>query len=67
MKITRRSRISGKVHTRDLPVTQEQLDAFNRGVFIQDAMPGLPAHEREFILTGTTPEEWVAVFPEKEG
>lgn len=41
---------------------------FNRwkqGMFIQDAFPQLTDDEREFILTGLTPEDWDAIFPEE--
>jgi hypothetical protein len=34
--------------------------------FIQDAFPFLNADEREFIQSGTTPEEWDAMFPKKD-
>ena len=33
-----------------------------RGVPIQDAMPNLTPNEREFIMTGITPEEWNEIF-----
>ena len=66
MLITRLSMVSGKTHTLDLPVTEEQMAAFNRGKLIQDAFPDLPAPLREFILTGITPEEWDETFPEED-
>jgi len=58
MIIDRRSPFSGKINVRDIPVTQEQLDAWNSGILIQIAMPNLSADDREFIKTGITPEEW---------
>lgn len=33
-------------------------------MLIQNALPGLNADEREFLMTGMTPEEWGATFPE---
>lgn len=33
---------------------------------IQDAFPTLSAAEREFILSGTTPEEWGKMFPKED-
>lgn len=42
----------------DLAITEEQIDNFISGVKVQDAFPHLKPHEREFILTGMTPEEW---------
>jgi hypothetical protein len=50
----------------DIPVTQEQLDLWNNGVLIQDAMPNLTADQREFIKTGITADEWDEVFGEDE-
>jgi hypothetical protein len=60
MKITRKSLITGKTHTRDLPITEAQLAAYESGVLVQDAFPHLSPPEREFIKTGITPEEWQA-------
>lgn len=62
MQITRRSMFTNKVHTLDLPVTQEQINAWRNGKLIQDAMPNLTPAEREFIKTGVTPEEWNETF-----
>ena len=67
MLITKRSVVSGIDHTLDIPVTQEQLDAWKRGALIQDAMPNLTADQREFIMTGITAEEWDATFSEDDG
>jgi hypothetical protein len=63
MLITMQSRFSGKTHTLDLPVTPEQVAAFNAGALVQDAFPHLTAEQREFFVTGATPEEWEQVFP----
>lgn len=66
MLITKRSMISGKTNTKDLPVTQEQLDQWRSGAPVQEAMPHLSPDDREFILTGITPEEWEATFAEDD-
>ena len=58
MKITRKSLTSGQVHTIDLPVTDEQLRAYEEGALLQDAFPHLSPADREFIKSGTTAEEW---------
>lgn len=63
MLITRKSLTSGKTHTREVPCTQEQLDAYARGALLQNAFPNLSKEDREFIKTGITPEEWAAIFP----
>lgn len=62
MLITRISPFSHKKHTIDIPVTHEQLAEWEGGKLIQNAMPNLNVDQREFILTGITPEEWEEVF-----
>ena len=62
MLITRKSPFSGKWVTKEINVTQGQLDAWERGVFIQNAMPNLTDGEREFIKTGISDEEWDDLF-----
>lgn len=66
MQITRKSGFTGIIHTREINVTQEQLDEWQSGVLIQIAMPHLSADDREFIMTGVTPEEWDETFGPKE-
>lgn len=62
MLITRTSAVSGKTHTMEINVTQEQLDRWNNGEVIQNAMPHLTSDEREFIMTGITSSEWDKIF-----
>lgn len=66
MKITRTSNYSGITRTIDLPVTQEQIDAWENGMLIQNAMPTLSPDDREFLRTGITPDEWDEMFPPEE-
>jgi hypothetical protein len=66
MKIERKSLWSGKVRVMDIPVTEAQLAAWESGQYIQDAMPNISAGEREFIMTGVTPEEWESMFAEED-
>lgn len=65
MLITRKSTLTGNVRTLEMPVTEAQLEAWKAGELIQKAMPNLTADDREFILTGVTPEEWDATFSEE--
>lgn len=58
MKITRKSMLTGIERTLEIPVTQEQLTAWEQGELIHKAMPNLTAAEREFIQTGINEEEW---------
>jgi hypothetical protein len=64
MLVTRKSIVSGKEHTMNLDVTEAQLQELQSPGrrMIQDIFPNLPADEREFLLSGTTPEEWKAIF-----
>lgn len=62
MKITKISPVTGKDTTMDLPITQDQLTSWAAGVLIQDAMPNLTPDQREFLITGCTPEDWDKMF-----
>ena len=54
MIITKKSMFTGKWHSMDIPVTQSQIDAWESGTLIQDAMPNVSADHREFLKTGVT-------------
>jgi len=58
MLIERKSILSGNVNVMDIDVTPAQIDAWEQGMLVQSAMPDLSADEREFIMTGITPNEW---------
>lgn len=62
MKITMRSMMTGKDQTMDIDVTPEQIELWRSGTLIQVAMPNVPAPQREFLMTGVTPEEWEHFF-----
>lgn len=66
MKITRTSVISGITRTFDIPVDPEDMAAYKNGTNIQYAMPYLSDNDREFILSGITPDEWDAAFAHTE-
>ena len=38
------------------------MKAYKAGAHIQDAFPFLKAEEREFLISGITPNEWRAIF-----
>ena len=58
MIVTRTSMMSKIERSIDLDVTAEQVNAWRSGMLIQDAMPHLNEHEREFVISGITQEEW---------
>ena len=64
MMITRTSPFTGITRTKDILVTEDQLERWQRGERIQNVMPYLSASDREFIMTGITAEEWDQAFGE---
>jgi hypothetical protein len=44
----------------------EGMNAYNNGALMQNAFPFLSPDEREFLISGTTAEEWEAMFGEEE-
>jgi|DEB0MinimDraft_6_1074348.scaffolds.fasta_scaffold15691_8 hypothetical protein len=69
MKITRTSGLTGAINTRDLDITPAQYTQYLSGTLAQLAFPHLSADDREFLITGITPEEWaefVAAVEETE-
>lgn len=63
--VTRMSPLTRVENTMELPITQEQLDEFERPGrtrLIQDIFPELTPPQREFVKTGYTPEDWQAIF-----
>lgn len=64
MIIKRKSPFSGKTNEMDLPITYEQVQLWQGGELIQNAMPNLTPDQREFLMTGITPAEWEETFSE---
>ena len=61
LSVSKASLLSGLTHTMVLGITMDQYDAWQGGELIQNAMPNLTADEREFLMTGITPEEWATM------
>jgi hypothetical protein len=64
--LARISTLTGRRHIREIPMS---IDAYTQGFYawkhgelIQNAFPTLSAADREFILSGITPEEWEDTF-----
>tara|TARA_R110000764_G_scaffold208524_1_gene294185 strand:+ start:658 stop:825 length:168 start_codon:yes stop_codon:yes gene_type:complete len=49
----------------EIDVSDKQIALWMEGALIQDVMPSLSADEREFLMTGITPDEWAAEFGEE--
>ena len=64
------SQLTGVKHRREIPMNKTAFmkahNAWNDGMLIQDAFPGLSAEDREFIMTGITPDEWDSIFGEEQ-
>jgi len=66
MLITRKSVFTGIERTLEINITQDQLDAWQSGMLIQDAMPNISANDREFIMTGIIEGEWDEVMSDDD-
>jgi hypothetical protein len=66
MLITRTSNFSNIKRIFDLSITREQYLSWKNGELIQDAFPQLNSDDREFLMTGCTPEEWEVIFPDED-
>lgn len=65
MLIRRKSVVSGTVRSRNIPVNPEDFLAWENNLgSIEDLMPYLNDVDREFILSGMTPDEWKEAFVE---
>ena len=62
MIIARVSQLSGIPRFMDLPITEDQIEAYQSGVLLQNAFPQLSPSEREFFKSGITDEEWQSAF-----
>jgi len=59
LQITKTSMLSGIDRTKTFDITYDQYyQWYTEGELIQNVMPNLSASDREFIMTGTTDEEW---------
>lgn len=56
--------VTGKEYS--VTVLTSQLRRWLHGELIQDAMPNLLPHEREFLISGTSPEGWKQTFGDEE-
>ena len=58
-----RSQLTGDMNTMELPVTEAQINQWRQsGQLIQRAFPNLSPSQREFLMTGATPEEWDVII-----
>tara|TARA_R110000737_G_C14492785_1_gene470534 strand:+ start:286 stop:492 length:207 start_codon:yes stop_codon:yes gene_type:complete len=62
MIIQRKSPLTGELNSREIDICQSQIDAWEGGMLIQDAMPDVSKDDREFIMSGSTPVDWDKMF-----
>lgn len=60
---TGKCRVTGKQWTVSVP--GQELHQYRRGKLIQEAMPSLSTEDREFLITGISPEGWQQKFGDK--
>lgn len=61
MFVSRVSILTGKITSRDLPITPDQLADWKFSKRrVQEAFPHLSAEDQEYLLNGTTRDEWLA-------
>lgn len=70
MLLERKCPYTGRHNLMELPLTDAQytraLDKWEQGAPIQVAFSMLTPMQREFILTGITPEKWHEIFGDEE-
>lgn len=69
MLITKKSEYSGIEHSKEIDVNPEKYNNWEkngRPTLIQKEFPELSPEDREFILTGVTPDEWEEIFKDSE-
>ena len=61
--VVRFNPFAGKNSSMNLQVTEEQLDLYyNDKHLVQQVFPNLTNGEREFLMSGITPESWEKTF-----
>ena len=60
IQVTRKSVLTRQMNTMELPISQEHLDIYDTvgDILVQDAFPNLDKEQREFLISGITPDEW---------
>ena len=68
IQVTRQSVLTRQMNTMELPISQEHLDIYDTvgDILVQDAFPNLDKEQREFLISGITPQEWNKTFGEDD-
>ena len=63
VKVHKVSILSGKEGSMVLPTRQGELEYWHEtDALVQDVFPHFDANQREFLISGATPQEWEAEF-----
>ena len=63
ISITKLSPLTGLPNTMDLDITPWEYSAWkDYGYLIQDVMPQLSCEEREFLISGSTQDDWDQLY-----
>jgi hypothetical protein len=62
--VSKECNITGEEYSVTVPVGN--YIAWKEGEFAQNAFPDLTAEEREFLISGTTPDEWEDIFKDMD-
>lgn len=63
MIVTRKSVLTGKIRTRNIPVKADDLQLYESGVIsANEALDYLNSSDREFVMCGITNSEWKDAF-----
>ena len=67
VRVYKQSCITGKHHSMVLPTRQCELEHWEENMtLVQDAFPHFTPDQREFLISGSTPDEWNELFSEEE-
>ena len=64
VRLTGPCQVTGKEYS--VVARPDQIAAWRAGKLIQNAMPELSTDDREFLISGTSPEGWKILFPDGE-
>jgi hypothetical protein len=61
LRLSGRCAVTGKGYSVVVPL-EGAIAYFTKGAHIAEAFPELPREEREFLISGTSPEGWIRLF-----
>lgn len=68
--VERKCPFTGQMNQMELSLTHREysmgMAMWQKGEYIQRAFPTLNAEQREFVMSGITPEKWAEIFGDEE-